>query len=132
MSEFWFGATRRNAEAAPADLRLVLTGLTAGRRQGRGGGSRVHCKPAAFGVDRTAAAEHRLPRYSPAFARLVGTWTLAEFNAFIASPVDHVPGTTMGFAGAIGVRDKVQRANLIAFLRLNSDDPLPLPAVVSK
>jgi cytochrome c2 len=73
--------------------------------------------------------------YSPAFARLVGTWTLAEFNAFIASPVDYVPGTSMGISdppGFVGVRDKMQRANLIAFLRLNSDDPPPLPSLAGK
>ena len=73
--------------------------------------------------------------YSPAFARLVGTWTLAEFNAFIASPVDYVPGTSMGITdlpGRVGVRDKMQRANLIAFLRLKSDDPPPLPSLAGK
>ena len=70
--------------------------------------------------------------YSPAFARLVGTWTLAEFNAFFASPVDYVPGTWMGITdppGSVSVAGKMQRANLIAFLRLNSDDPLPLPSL---
>ena len=73
--------------------------------------------------------------YSPAFARLVGTWTLAEFNAYIASPVDYVPGTAMGISGdkSIGiVRDKVRRANLIAFLRQKSDDPPPLPTPAGK
>jgi cytochrome c len=73
--------------------------------------------------------------YSPAFARLVGTWTLAEFNAFIASPVDYVPGTAMGISGdpsMIMVSDKVQRANLIAFLRQKSDDPPPLPTPAGK
>lgn len=62
--------------------------------------------------------------YSEAFQRLVGTWTLAEFNAYIASPVDYVPGTKMRFKG---LDDPVQRADLIAFLRQNSDDPPPLP-----
>ena len=66
--------------------------------------------------------------YSRAFRRLVGTWTLAEFNAFIAAPMDYVPGTNMndGVASA-GVIDASERANLIAFLRQNSDDPPPLP-----
>jgi cytochrome c len=73
--------------------------------------------------------------YSPPFARLVGEWTLAELNAFIASPVDYVPGTSMGISdppGFVGVRDKMQRANLIAFLRLNNDDPPPLPSLAGK
>ena len=64
--------------------------------------------------------------YSRAFGRLVGTWTLAEFNAFIAAPTDYVPGTSMHLAIA-AVKDPTQRANLIAYLRQNSDDPPPLP-----
>ena len=64
--------------------------------------------------------------YSAALNRLVGTWTLAEFNAFIAAPMD--PGTMMV---STDVKDPSERANLIAFLRQNSDDPLPLPAIVA-
>jgi cytochrome c len=62
-------------------------------------------------------------QYSLAFSRLVGAWTIAEVNAFIASPTDYVPGTNMDAV----ITDPTQRANLIAFLRQNSDDPLPLP-----
>ncbi len=62
--------------------------------------------------------------YSRAFARLQGKWTLTEFNAFITSPVDYVPGTKMRFSG---FKDAATRANLIAFLRTKSDTPLPLP-----
>ena len=58
--------------------------------------------------------------YSLAFGRLVGTWTLAEFNAFIAAPVDFAPGTKMV---SEGVTNPADRANLIAFLRQNGDDP---------
>ncbi len=65
--------------------------------------------------------------YSKAFTRLQGTWTLAEFNAFIASPVDYVPGTKMVFEG---FKDPAARANLIAFLRSKSDNPPPLPQPV--
>ena len=64
--------------------------------------------------------------YSRAFGRLVGTWTLAEFNGFIAAPLDYVPGTNMNVQIA-RVKDPTQRANLIAYLRQNSDDPPPLP-----
>jgi cytochrome c len=66
--------------------------------------------------------------YSKAFARLQGTWTLAEFNAFIASPVDYVPGTKMRFDG---FKDPATRANLIAFLRTKGDNPPPLPQPVA-
>ena len=63
-------------------------------------------------------------KYSPAFDRLGGTWTIAEFNAFIAGPVDYVPGTTMRQEG---IEDARKRADLVAFLRQMSDDPPPLP-----
>jgi cytochrome c len=67
--------------------------------------------------------------YSPAFTRLVGTWTLAELNAFIASSVDYTPGNQMALEGMItSVPNREQRADLIAFLRLQSGDPLPLPS----
>jgi cytochrome c len=63
-------------------------------------------------------------RYSSAFERLVGTWTLAELNAYIAAPMDYVPGGAMRIDG---VKEPTQRADLIAFLRRNSADALPLP-----
>ena len=62
--------------------------------------------------------------YSTAFTRLQGTWTLAEFNAYITSPVDYVPGTKMRFDG---FKDPKTRANLITFLLTKSDNPPPLP-----
>ena len=65
--------------------------------------------------------------YSKAFAQLQGTWSLAEFNAFIASPVDYVPGTKMRFNG---FKEPATRANLIAYLRTMSDNPPPLPPSV--
>ena len=65
--------------------------------------------------------------YSKAFSRLQGTWTLAEFNAFIAAPVDYVPGTKMRFNG---FKDPATRARLIAYLRTMSDSPPPLPALM--
>ncbi len=67
--------------------------------------------------------------FSKAFTRTQGTWTLPEFNAFIASPVDYVPGTKMVFAG---FNDPATRANLIAFLRTKSDNPPPLPVSAKK
>lgn len=65
--------------------------------------------------------------YSKAFTRLQGTWTLAEFNAFMASPLDYVPGTKMRFSG---LNDPATRANLISYMRTMSDNPPPLPPSV--
>jgi cytochrome c len=51
-------------------------------------------------------------------------WTYDNMNAFLAAPRDWAPGTTMSYAG---VRSPEDRANLIAYLRTLSDDPVPLP-----
>src|SRR5690606_9758382 len=51
-------------------------------------------------------------------------WGYEELNAFLAGPRSYIPGTTMSFAG---VRSPQDRANLIAWLRTLSSDPVPLP-----
>ena len=87
-----------------------------------GGGTRHG--PNLWGVLGREKASIEDFKYSQAFQRLVGTWTLAEFNAYIAEPMDYVPGSAMRIAG---VNDPAERADLIAFLRQNSSDPPPLP-----
>ena len=66
--------------------------------------------------------------YSEALKLLGGVWTLVELNALIASAVDYIPGTAMVNTGMPDPRD---RADLIAFLRQNSDDPPAVPASVA-
>ena len=46
-------------------------------------------------------------------ARGYGTWTRATLDAFIASPEDFAPDTTMTF---VGMPDPEERADLIAYL----------------
>jgi cytochrome c len=87
-------------------------------------GSPATAGPNLWGVLGRKKASTENYRYSEAFKRLVGIWTLAEFNAFVASPTDYVPGTSMH---AEGIKDPKERANLIAILRESSDDPIPLP-----
>jgi cytochrome c len=64
--------------------------------------------------------------YSGALQDLGGTWTYERLNEFIASPRSYAPGTKMTFAG---ISDMTQRAELVAWLRTLSDDPVPLPEV---
>ncbi len=52
------------------------------------------------------------------------TWTYDEMFAFLENPKKHFPGTKMGFAG---LRKPEQRADVIAYLRSMSDNPLALP-----
>jgi cytochrome c len=62
--------------------------------------------------------------YSEAMKNLHSTWTYENLNQFLANPKAHVPGTKMAFPGLPKTQD---RANLIAWLRTQSDSPLPLP-----
>ena len=62
--------------------------------------------------------------YSKALAEYGGVWTYEELSAFIYKPKEYIPGTKMNFAGLKNIED---RANLIAWMREQSDNPVPLP-----
>jgi len=62
--------------------------------------------------------------YSDAMKSMAGTWTFEELNEFLYNPRAHVPGTKMTFAG---IKNDQDRANVIAWLRTLSDNPVPLP-----
>ncbi|MDI1345359.1 MAG: cytochrome c family protein [Pseudolabrys sp.] len=64
--------------------------------------------------------------FSAAMKAKGGEWTYDELNKFLANPRGYIPGTNMTFAGLS--RD-AQRADVIAFLRTQSDNPVPLPKV---
>ena len=63
-------------------------------------------------------------RYSNALSGKDGDWTFDNLEGFLAGPRDWAPGTSMSYAG---VRKEDDLANLIAWLRTLSDDPVPLP-----
>lgn len=63
-------------------------------------------------------------KYSKALEGLDGNWTYERMYEFIGAPKRLVPGTNMSFAG---VRRQVERINLIAYLRAQSDNPPPIP-----
>jgi cytochrome c len=56
------------------------------------------------------------------------TWTFDNLDHYLASPKDFVPGTAMRY---LGVKDPSDRANVIAYLRTLSDNPVPLPAAAA-
>jgi cytochrome c len=62
--------------------------------------------------------------YSDAMKNFPGTWDYESLNKFINHPQAFVVGTKMGFAGLKKVQD---RADVIAWLRQQSDSPVPLP-----
>lgn len=53
-----------------------------------------------------------------------GQWTFDELDKFLAHPQSYIAGTKMTFNG---IQNADQRANLIAYLRTQSDNPVPLP-----
>jgi cytochrome c len=62
--------------------------------------------------------------YSDAIKNKPGIWDYDALNAWLDSPKTYAPGTKMTFAG---IKKTEERANLIAWLRTQSDSPLPLP-----
>ena len=64
--------------------------------------------------------------YSPALEKLKGQpWTYEALNEWLFNPSKDVQGTRMTFAGIPSAKD---RANVIAYLRTLSPNPVPLPA----
>ena len=82
--------------------------------------------PNLWGIVGSKAAE--VPGYSFSDAmkqRADKLWTYEELNKFLAGPRTYVPGTKMTFVGLPKLQD---RANVIAWLRQQSDSPLALPS----
>src|SRR5215472_11176566 len=85
----------------------------------KGGPNRVG--PNLWGVvDRPRASEAGF-NYSAAMKSAGGKWTFDELNKFLTNPRQDIPGTAMTFAGIN--RDR-QRADVIAYLRTLSDNPV--------
>jgi len=89
----------------------------------KGGPNRVG--PNLFGVLNEKKGEGKGGfNFSAAMKGKGGTWTYDDLNKFLANPKAFVPGTAMGFAG---IPKDSERADVIAYLRSLSDNPVPLP-----
>ena len=62
--------------------------------------------------------------YSKALSVYGGKWTFEELNEFLYKPKEYISGTKMNF---VGLKDVKDRANLILWLKQQSDNPIPLP-----
>jgi cytochrome c len=91
----------------------------------KGGGTRVG--PNLYGVVGRDIAKDPGFSYSPALQQKGGRWSFNEIFNWIADPQEWVPGNNMYKMGFAGLKDPQQRANLIAFLSKQSDNPIPLP-----
>lgn len=56
-------------------------------------------------------------------------WGYDELDAFLLSPRNYLPGTSMSYAG---LRNAQERANIIYYMRSLSDDPAPLPEATAE
>jgi len=63
-------------------------------------------------------------KYSAALTAHGGAWDYQSLNAFLAKPKDYISGTKMNFAG---LKKPVDRANIIAWMREQADEPVALP-----
>jgi len=76
-----------------------------------------------------ARATHEGFSYSGAMSADHSPWTFDKLFKFLKSPAAMVPGTKMSFAG---LRSPQDRINLLAWLRTQSDSPVPIPPPAAK
>ena len=91
----------------------------------KGGGTRVG--PNLYGVVGRDIARDPGFSYSAALQQKGGRWSFNEIYQWIGDPGEAVPGNNMAKMGFAGLKDPQQRANVIAFLSKQSDNPADLP-----
>lgn len=110
-----------NAEIASGERRArICTACHTFNEGGRDGQG-----PNLWGVLGRDIAARPSFNYSDALANEPGNWTFEKIDAYLRSPGDAIPGNKMAFAG---VRLARQRAEIIAYLRAQGADHIPLPS----
>jgi len=86
--------------------------------------------PNLYGVVGRKIASFEGFNYSPALKgkQGEGEWTFEHLDLWLTNPQAFASGTTMAFPG---LPDLATRADVIAFLRTKSDNPMPLPAAAA-
>lgn len=93
----------------------------------KGGGQKIG--PELYNVVGRKVASLAAFNYSPAMAARKDHWSLNALDEFLTDPMKTVPGTAMAFPG---VKSQSDRADLLAWLRLQADQPIDLPTVSTK
>lgn len=125
-------------EVAETPIAVLLASADASKGEGvfkkcqachtgdKGGANKVG--PNLWGIVDRPVASHEGFSYSSAMQDFSNggqeKWTFDHLNHFLIKPKALVPGTAMGFAG---LKKDSDRADLIAYLRTLSDNPVPLP-----
>jgi cytochrome c len=129
------GAPAAPADIVPIAVRLQTADANAGQTSAKKceachtllKGQPAKVGPNLYGIVDNHAAHMDGFKYSQAMLdeKAKGLqWTFENLDHFILSPKAFVPGTAMGFAG---IKNDTERANVIAYLRTLSDNPVPLP-----
>ena len=66
-------------------------------------------------------------KYSAALKRLDGIWSFENLNMILLDSRNYFPGNAMSQGDAMNISELQDRADIIAFLRLQSSEPMPLP-----
>ena len=93
----------------------------------KGGANKIG--PNLWGVVGRPRATHPGFSYSGAMMASHAPWTFDDLFRYLKSPQSMVPGTKMSFAGLRGAQDRI---NLIAWLRTQNDNPVPIPPPAAK
>ena len=119
-------------EMAPIPVRLASADVEDGMKEARkcaachtfeqGGANKVG--PNLWNVVGNKTAHMDGFAYSDSLAGLGSTWSFEALDEFLADPKAYVPGTKMAFAG---IKNPGKRADLIAYLRTLSENPVALP-----
>ena len=88
----------------------------------KGGANKIG--PALYNVVGRKVGDVTDYKYSKALASYGKEWTFEELNGFLIKPATYLKGTKMSYAG---LRKEVDRASIIKYLNLNSDNPKLLP-----
>lgn len=88
-------------------------------------GGKAGVGPNLYGVVGGPHAHMEGFAYTAGMKAKPGPWTFDELNQWLYKPSTYVPGTRMAFAG---ISNDKERANVIAYLRSLSANPVPLPA----
>lgn len=80
--------------------------------------------PDLYGVIGADKGKHPGFTYSAAMEKKGGKWTFDDLNHFLYEPRQFIPGTKMSF---VGLKNDQERADVIAYLRQQNDNPPPLP-----
>ena len=87
-------------------------------------GSKAKIGPNLWNIVNRSKANTGGFSYSQALSELGGMWNYEELNNFLYKPKEYIQGTKMNFAGLKKAQD---RADLILWLRQQSDNPVSLP-----